>query len=148
MATILLLHGPNLNLLGKREPDQYGTSTLDVLNSQLTQKAKKQGHTLTNFQTNAEHELIDRIHQAKEQGIDIIIINPAAWTHTSVALRDALLAVKIVFIEVHLTNIYTRELFRQHSYFSDIALGVIAGFGIQSYEFALEAAMIYLNNNG
>lgn len=140
MATILVLHGPNLNLLGLREPGIYGATTLDDINRNLTQIAIAAGHHLQTLQSNAEYELIDRIHDARKEGIDFIIINPAAFTHTSVALRDALLGVDIPFIEVHLSNVHKREAFRQHSYFSDVAHGVICGFGATSYELALQAA--------
>ena len=145
MATILVLHGPNLNLLGTREPDKYGTVRLDDINQRLLDKAKEQGHHLQTMQSNAEYELIERIQAAAEEGVDFILINPAAFTHTSVALRDALLAVNIPFIEVHLSNVHKREPFRQHSYFSDIAVGVIAGLGARGYELALDAALEQLN---
>lgn len=141
MAKLLVLHGPNLNLLGKREPGHYGTQTLDQINQQLQQQASSQGHECECFQSNREYELIERIHAAGEQGAAFIIINPAAFTHTSVALRDALLGVKIPFIEVHLSNVHARETFRHHSYFSDVAVGVIAGLGAQGYELALQAAI-------
>lgn len=141
MATILVLHGPNLNLLGLREPGIYGATTLDDINHSLTQTAQAAGHHLQTLQSNAEYELIDRIHDARREGVDFIIINPAAFTHTSVALRDALLGVDIPFIEVHLSNVYKRETFRHHSYFSDVAQGVICGFGSTSYELALQAAL-------
>jgi 3-dehydroquinate dehydratase II len=140
MATILVLHGPNLNLLGQREPEIYGATTLADINRQLTQMAVDAGHHLQSLQSNAEYELIDRIHDARKEGVDFILINPAAFTHTSVALRDALLGVGIPFIEVHLSNVHKREAFRQHSYFSDVAQGVICGFGANSYELALQAA--------
>ena len=140
MATILVLHGPNLNMLGSREPDVYGAATLATINQQLTQSGLDAGHHIQTLQSNAEYELIDRIHDARKEGVDFIIINPAAFTHTSVALRDALLSVKIPFIEVHLSNVYKREIFRHHSYFSDIAEGVICGFGANSYQLALQAA--------
>ena len=141
MATILVLNGPNLNLLGTREPSVYGTATLDQLSQQLKLQANHDGHQLESFQSNAEHELIDRIHLASQEGVGFVIINPAAYTHTSVALRDALLGVGIPFIEVHLSNIHRREPFRHHSYFSDIAEGVIAGLGPKGYELALAAAI-------
>jgi len=141
MATILVLHGPNLNLLGLREPGIYGATTLDEINRNLTQIAIAAGHHLQTLQSNAEYELIDRIHDARKEGVDFIIINPAAFTHTSVALRDALLGVDIPFIEVHLSNVHKREAFRHHSYFSDIAQGVICGFGATSYDLALQAAL-------
>lgn len=140
VASILVLHGPNLNLLGSREPDTYGSTTLDDINRQLSEQAASADHHLLTLQSNAEYELIDRIHEAASEGIDFIIFNPAALTHTSVALRDALLAVAIPFIEVHLSNVYQREAFRQHSYFSDIACGVISGLGADGYRLALDAA--------
>jgi 3-dehydroquinate dehydratase-2 len=146
MATLLVLHGPNLNLLGSREPAHYGLTTLDAINQHLEAVATAAGHNLVAFQSNAEHGLIDRIHAAAGEGVAFIIINPAGFTHTSVALRDALLAVKIPFIEVHLSNIYGREPFRHHSYFSDIALGVVSGLGAQGYELALQAALRQLAN--
>ncbi len=145
MANILVLNGPNLNLLGSREPDHYGKSTLPEITEHLVNVAKTAGHVLSHYQSNAEHELVDRIHQAVEDNIAFIIINPAAFTHTSVALRDALAGVAIPFIEVHLSNIHARETFRQHSYFSDIATGVISGLGAQTYELALTAAITRLN---
>src|SRR6478752_9107819 len=141
MATILVLHGPNLNLLGSREPALYGSVTLADINRNLAALAKQSGHHLQVLQSNAEYELINRIQDARREGIDYIIFNPAAFTHTSVALRDALLAVGIPFIEVHLSNVYQREEFRQHSFFSDIAEGVICGLGAVGYELALQAAL-------
>jgi 3-dehydroquinate dehydratase-2 len=141
MATILVLHGPNLNLLGTREPGLYGADTLDSINQRLTEMALTAGQHLQILQSNAEYELIDRIHDAQREGIDYILFNPAAFTHTSVALRDALLAVGIPFIEVHLSNVHKREEFRQHSYFSDIADGVVCGLGAKGYELALQAAI-------
>ncbi|MBD3609129.1 MAG: type II 3-dehydroquinate dehydratase [Gammaproteobacteria bacterium] len=138
MSKILVLHGPNLNLLGVREPQHYGSTGLEDINQKLQQQA--QGHQLQCFQSNAEHELVERVHQAMSDGVDFILINPAAFTHTSVALRDALSATKIPFIEVHLSNVHARESFRHHSYFSDLAVGVIAGLGAQGYELALMAA--------
>jgi 3-dehydroquinate dehydratase-2 len=141
MARLLLINGPNLNLLGTREPELYGSVTLDAIVAQLKQLAQSRGHTLVSFQSNAEHELIDRIHEAAREHTDFIVINPAALTHTSVALRDAFLSTAIPFIELHLTNVHKREPFRQHSYLSDIAQGVITGFGAKSYELALEAAV-------
>lgn len=140
MASILLLNGPNLNLLGTREPGVYGADTLASITENLRQQAEALGHTLSDFQSNAEYALIDRIHQARDDGTAFIIINPAAFTHTSVALRDALLAVAIPFIEVHLSNVHKREVFRHHSYFSDVAQGVIVGLGAQGYSLALQAA--------
>jgi 3-dehydroquinate dehydratase-2 len=141
MAIILVLHGPNLNLLGSREPEVYGSVTLQDIDSALTAMAKEAGHQLENLQSNAEHELIDRIQQASEEGVKFIIFNPGAFTHTSVALRDALLGVEIPFIEVHLSNVYSREEFRQHSWFSDIAVGTITGLGEEGYRLALQAAI-------
>jgi len=140
MAKILVLHGPNLNLLGTREADIYGVTTLESINSQLQKLASDLGHQLTCYQSNAEHELVDHIQQAKTEGTDFIIINPAAYTHTSVALRDVFLAVEIPFIEVHLSNVKARESFRHASYLIDIATGGIFGFGAYSYELALLAA--------
>jgi 3-dehydroquinate dehydratase-2 len=142
--TVLVLNGPNLNMLGKREPTIYGKQSLSDIIAELSQQAGEKHITLQHLQTNAEHELIDAIHQGYQQ-IDFIIINPAAFTHTSVALRDALLSVAIPFIEVHLSNVHAREAFRKHSYLSDIATGVICGFGAQGYSFALDAAHTYLN---
>lgn len=140
MARILVLHGPNLNLLGKREPEIYGATTLEDINRRLAQLCQDKGHELLNLQSNAEHELVERVHQAAVEGVDFIIINPAAFTHSSVALRDALLGVAIPFIEVHLSNVHAREEFRSHSYFSDVAVGVICGLGALGYELALTAA--------
>jgi 3-dehydroquinate dehydratase-2 len=144
MAKILIIHGPNLNLLGSREPDVYGSKTLDSINKSLVQEGKKLEHQLFCFQSNSEQQLIEKIQQAPNDEIAFIIINPAAFTHYSIALRDALLAVAVPFIEVHLSNIFKREPFRHHSYFSDIALGVISGFGDRSYLLALEEAHHYL----
>jgi 3-dehydroquinate dehydratase-2 len=140
MAIITVLNGPNLNLLGVREPSHYGNQTLADIEHTLDSQAQHLGHTLNFYQSNAEYELITLIHDAYAKGVDFIIINPAAFTHTSVALRDALLATKIPFIEVHLSNVHAREPFRAHSYFSDIAQGVICGFGATGYELALQAA--------
>lgn len=137
MKKILVLHGPNLNLLGTREPLIYGATTLDQINTRLTQEASSAGIALSCYQSNSEGELIDTIHQAGANKTDYIIINPAGYTHTSVALRDALCAVAIPFIEVHLSNIYSREAFRHHSYFSDIAKGIISGLGDLGYSLAL-----------
>lgn len=145
MKKILVIHGPNLNLLGTREPTHYGHSTLDQINTTLTEAATHAGITLTCSQSNQEGDLIQFVHQAGIDKIDFIIINPAAFTHTSIALRDALSAVAIPFIEVHLSNIYTREPFRHHSYFSDIAFGVICGFGAQGYLLALKAVLERIN---
>ncbi|MFA7321275.1 MAG: type II 3-dehydroquinate dehydratase [Dokdonella sp.] len=138
MAKILVLHGPNLNLLGTREPEIYGRATLASIDAGLVATAKVAGHELQSFQSNAEHALIERIHAAGGEGVAWIVINPGAYTHTSIALRDALAGVAIPFIEVHLSNIQAREAFRQHSYFSDIAFGVISGFGAASYALALD----------
>jgi 3-dehydroquinate dehydratase-2 len=142
---ILVLHGPNFNLLGTREPTIYGHTTLADIHAAMEIQARARGAHLESFQSNHEGELIDRIQSAREQGVAFIIINPAAYTHTSVALRDALAAVAIPFIEVHLSNVHAREAFRRHSYFSDIAIGVIAGLGAQGYHLALEAALAQLN---
>lgn len=144
MASLLVLHGPNLNLLGTREPATYGRQTLEQINQALQSLASERGHHLQALQSNAEYELIDRVHSAAREGIDFIIINPGAFTHTSIALRDALLGVSIPFIEVHLSNVYRREAFRQHSYFSDIAAGVIVGLGADGYRLALDAAITRL----
>lgn len=141
MATLLVLHGPNLNLLGTREPGIYGAATLEQINQDLRRRARDAGHELHCLQSNAEHVLIDRIHAARGEGVDFIIINPAAFTHTSVGIRDALLGVSIPFIEVHLSNVHKREPFRHHSYFSDVAVGVICGLGASGYRLALEAAL-------
>ena len=137
---VLLLNGPNLNLLGSREPEKYGHTTLADIVSDLTAQAGKLNVTLSHLQSNAEHALIDRIHEAKGN-VDYIVINPAAFTHTSVALRDALLAVSIPFIEVHLSNVHAREPFRHHSYLSDISAGVICGLGVDGYSWALQTAV-------
>ncbi|MGB2115400.1 MAG: type II 3-dehydroquinate dehydratase [Porticoccaceae bacterium] len=147
MSTILILNGPNLNLLGTREPEKYGLETLEQINQQLTDTAHASGHAATCFQSNAEHDLIQRIHDAKQEGVNYIIFNPGAYTHTSVAIRDALLGVAIPFIEVHLSNVHAREEFRRHSYFSDIADGVICGFGANSYNLALKAVVTKLELN-
>ncbi len=144
MATLLVLNGPNLNLLGRREPGLYGVTTLDTIRERCHEYAAAHGHELAFFQSNAEHALIERVHAAATEVVDFIVCNPAGFTHTSVALRDALLGVGVPFIEVHLSNIHAREPFRHHSYFSDIAVGVIAGFGAQGYELALAAADCYL----
>jgi 3-dehydroquinate dehydratase-2 len=151
MAHISVLNGPNLNLLGIREPGLYGTQNLDNIRQTLVSQSALLKHQLDFHQSNAEHEIIELIHQAYQQQIDFIIINPAAFTHTSVAIRDALLATKIPFIEVHLSNVHAREPFRRHSYFSDIAKGVICGLGATGYELALQAAHLILgerNDNG
>lgn len=148
MARLLALHGPNLNLLGTREPEIYGRDTLDDINARLTALADKAGHALECFQSNAEHELVERIHRAKADGIRYIVFNPGAYTHTSIALRDALLGVGIPFIEVHLSNVHAREAFRRQSYLSDVAVGVITGLGARGYELALMAAMATLDAAG
>jgi len=140
-ANILVLHGPNLNLLGEREPEQYGSTTLDAINKKLAKRAAAAGVALTVYQTNIEGDLVSRIQQARNEAVDFIIINPAAFTHTSVALRDALAAVRIPFIEVHLSNVYRREEFRRHSYVTDLAAGVISGLGAQGYDLALDYAL-------
>lgn len=140
MAKLLLLNGPNLNLLGTREPELYGSATLDQITSNLQQLAKQAGHSLVALQSNAEADLIDAIHRARGD-VAFILFNPGAFTHTSIALRDALLGVKIPFIEVHLSNVHARESFRHHSYFSDIAAGTIVGLGPIGYELALTAAL-------
>ncbi|MEO7149910.1 MAG: type II 3-dehydroquinate dehydratase [Rhodanobacteraceae bacterium] len=147
MARILVLHGPNLNLLGQREPGIYGHATLAQIDAALTQVARAGGHTVESFQSNAENALIDRVQRARADAVDFILINPAAFTHTSVALRDALAAAAIPFIEVHLSNPHAREPFRRQSYFSDLAVGVIAGFGADSYLFAMEAALKRLSES-
>ncbi|WP_029408123.1 type II 3-dehydroquinate dehydratase [Thiomicrorhabdus sp. Milos-T2] len=141
MATILLINGPNLNMLGRREPEIYGSETLNDVVEGLVELADEYNVRLFDFQSNAEHEIVERIHQAMDDGTNYIIINPAAFTHTSVAIRDALATINVPFIEVHLSNIYKREAFRKHSYFSDIAEGVIAGLGTKGYQLALEAAV-------
>ncbi len=144
MAKILVLNGPNLNLLGTREPEHYGKHSLNDIIQSLTTQASELGHQLEHLQSNAEHELVDRVHNAPHAEVKFILINPAAFTHTSVALRDALLGVDIPFIEIHLSNVHARESFRQASYFSDIAVGVISGLGTQGYSLALQAAHKYL----
>lgn len=141
MAKILVLHGPNLNLLGAREPHIYGRASLADINQQLAERAQAAGHELVWFQSNAEHELIGRIHQCRDDQTKLILCNAGAFTHTSIALRDAFAAAAIPFIEVHLSNVFARESFRHHSYLSDIALGVICGFGSDSYQLALDAAL-------
>lgn len=136
----LVLHGPNLNLLGEREPEVYGTTKLADINNNLQRLASEKGHQLETFQSNAEHELLDRIHAAKKTGVDFILINPGAFTHTSIALRDAMLGIQLPFIEVHLSNIFAREEFRKHSCLSDVAVAVISGLGAYGYELALLGA--------
>jgi len=138
---ILVINGPNLNLLGTREPDIYGSLSLAEIECRLLKVATEQSLDLENFQSNAEHEIVDRVQAAAKHGVDFILINPAAFTHTSVAIRDALAAVAIPFIELHLSNPHSREPFRKHSYFSDLAVGVVAGFGVDSYLIALNAAV-------
>lgn len=145
MKTILVLHGPNLNLLGSREPDVYGRITLNEINDRLMALAGTNGAHLFCFQSNAEAELVERVQHARAGGTDFIIINPAAFTHTSVALRDALAAVAIPFIEVHLSNVFAREAFRKESFFSDLAIGVISGLGASGYEYALQYALHHKN---
>jgi 3-dehydroquinate dehydratase-2 len=141
LAKLLVLHGPNLNLLGTREPGVYGRTTLAEIDADLARTAQTAGHELTALQSNAEHVLVDRVQAAAQDGTAFILINPGAFTHTSIALRDALAAVALPFIEVHLSNVHAREAFRRHSYFSDLAVGVIAGFGADSYRLALDAAL-------
>ncbi|HEY9132455.1 MAG TPA: type II 3-dehydroquinate dehydratase [Dyella sp.] len=145
MAKFLVLHGPNLNLLGTREPEIYGRQTLADIDAGLVRQAQAAGHSLTSFQSNAEHELIDRVHEARGDGVAIILINPGALTHTSIALRDALLGVAIPFIELHLSNVHAREPFRRHSYLADVAIGQVCGFGPDSYRLALDAAIARLD---
>ena len=140
MARLLLVNGPNLNLLGSREPEVYGRTTLAQVEESVAAEAKRLGHRLECAQSNAEHELIDRIHQARADGVEFILINPGAFTHTSIALRDALLGVAIPFIEVHISNVFAREPFRRQSYLSDAAVGVISGLGVQGYTLAVTAA--------
>lgn len=147
MARILVLHGPNLNLLGSREPQLYGRVALGDIDARLQQQATAAGHQLEAVQSNAEHELVEQVHRARRDGVAFIIINPAAFTHTSVALRDAILGVDIPCIEVHLSNVFRREAFRHHSYFSDISIGVISGLGAQGYELALQAAIRHLSES-
>ena len=141
MPRILLINGPNLNLLGRREPGWYGDMTLPAIEERLRATAMQRGATLESFQSNAEHELIERIQAIVATPVDFVILNPGAFAHTSIALRDALLAVGVPFIEVHLSNVHAREPFRRHSYFSDIALGSIVGLGAQGYELALQAVL-------
>jgi 3-dehydroquinate dehydratase-2 len=141
VAALLLINGPNLNLLGTREPEVYGRTTLAEIEADLSTRAEAAGHVLCCFHSNAEHALIERVHAARIDGTQFILINPGAYTHTSIALRDALAGVAIPFIELHLSNVHAREPFRQHSYLSDIAVGVITGFGAESYRLALTAAL-------
>lgn len=145
MPDLLIINGPNLNLLGSREPEHYGSDTLDSINKKLSQIATDNELSLESVQSNAEAELIDLVHKAAQDGVRFIIINPAAFTHTSIALRDALSGVDIPFIEIHLSNVHAREEFREHSYFSDIAVGVISGLGAHGYELALLAAIKQLH---
>jgi 3-dehydroquinate dehydratase-2 len=147
MAKLLVLHGPNLNLLGTREPEVYGRTTLAQIDADLAQRAQAAGHQLESLQSNAEHELVDRIQATRIDGTAFALVNPAAFTHTSVAIRDALAAVALPFIEVHLSNPHAREPFRRTSYFSDLAVGVVAGFGASSYVLALDAALQRLSND-
>ena len=146
MARILLLNGPNLNLLGRREPDQYGSTRLSDIESRLRALADADGHEILAFQSNAEHALVERVHAASEERVAFILLNPAAFTHTSIALRDALLAVAIPFIEIHLSNVHRREPFRHQSYFADIAVGTIVGLGAVGYELAYRAAIEHVAN--
>ena len=141
MATFLLLNGPNLNLLGSREPEVYGITTLEEVIEKLSKISSQAGHVLLSFQSNAEHELVDKIHKANEEGVKCIVFNPGAFTHSSIALRDALAGIDIPFIEIHISNIYSREDFRQKSFLSEIAVGVISGLGVEGYELALKVAM-------
>ncbi len=145
MAKILLLNGPNLNLLGSREPEIYGSDTLSDIAEDLSKTATKHHHQLSHFQSNSEGDLVTHIQQAAQDGVSFILFNPAAYTHTSIAIRDALLGTKIPFIEIHLSNVHQREDFRQHSYFSDIAVGTIVGLGAQGYELGLQAALKHLD---
>jgi len=148
MAILLLINGPNLNLLGSREPGVYGETNLAEVESRLTSLAGEQGHDLQCFQSNAEHEIVDRVQQAATDKVDFILLNPGAFTHTSIAIRDALLAVSIPFIEIHLSNVFAREEFRHNSYFSDIAAGCLFGLGAYGYELALNAAHRQLQDVG
>ena len=145
MSKLMVLHGPNLNLLGEREPEIYGCVSLEEIDRRMVARARERGHNLITFQSQAEHALIEQIHDAKRVGINFIIINPGAFAHTSIALRDAMLAVKIPFIEVHLSNIFSREQYRRNSYLSDIAVAVISGLGVMGYELAIDAAVETLN---
>ena len=148
MSVFLLINGPNLNLLGSREPEVYGATRLSEIEERCAELAREMGHELSCFQSNAEHELIDRVHKAAADGVDFIILNPGGFTHTSIALRDAFLAVRIPFIEIHLSNTFAREEFRQNSYFSDIANSCLFGFGAYGYELALQAASHYVADAG
>lgn len=146
MTKLLTIHGPNLNLLGTREPDIYGAMTLAEIDAGLVTQTEAAGHEMACFQSNAEHEIVDRVHAARDEGVAYILINPGAFTHTSVAIRDALLGVSIPFIEVHLSNVHSREPFRQHSYLSDVAVGCVIGLGASGYGLALQAAIEKLEN--
>ena len=146
MANFLVLNGPNLNLLGEREPELYGETSLDEVVENLSKISDKSGHELSDFQSNAEHELVDLIHKAKDNNVKCIIFNPGAFTHSSIALRDALVGIEIPFIEVHISNIYSREDFRQKSFLSDIAVGVISGLGVEGYDLALKVAISRYGN--
>lgn len=148
MSRILVLNGPNLNLLGTREPDVYGRATLADVDAGLARLATELGHSLSTFQSNAEHALVDRVQQARTEQVDFILINPGALTHTSIALRDALLGVGIPFIEVHISNVFAREPFRHRSFLTDVAVGIVSGLGVQGYELALRAADQQLRNRG
>ena len=145
MSQLLLINGPNLNMLGTREPDVYGDTSLSAIEAQLGTRASDMGHQLDCFQSNAEHEIVDKIQAAAKSGVAFILLNPGAFTHTSIAMRDALLAVDIPFIEVHLSNVFAREDFRHQSYFSDIAVGCIFGLGAFGYDIALQAASRHLS---
>ncbi|MFK8076002.1 MAG: type II 3-dehydroquinate dehydratase [Granulosicoccus sp.] len=147
MSQVLVLNGPNLNLLGTREPEKYGSSSLADLEATLTRDAQALGVSVDFYQNNSEGALIDRVQAAKKEGVQIVILNPAGYSHTSVALRDVFLGVDMPLIEVHISNIYAREAFRHHSYFSDIAIGTLAGFGIAGYSMALTAASAFVKNN-
>ena len=141
MAQFLVLHGPNLNLLGTREPEVYGYDTLEEINNRLAALAEAEGHSLQDFQSNAEHEMVERVHRAKREGVAAMLMNPGAFTHTSIALRDALLGVAIPFVEIHISNVLARESFRRQSYLSDISTGVITGLGVRGYELGLSYLM-------
>ena len=141
MAQFLVLHGPNLNLLGTREPEVYGYDTLEEINNRLATLAEAEGHSLQDFQSNAEHEMVERVHRAKREGVAAMLMNPGAFTHTSIALRDALLGVAIPFVEIHISNVLARESFRRQSYLSDISTGVITGLGVRGYELGLSYLM-------
>ncbi len=147
MAKILVLHGPNLNLLGTREPEVYGFTTLAEIDARLLEMAQLLGHSLDSFQSNSEGDLVNRIQQARTEAVEAVVINPAAYTHTSVAIRDALLGIAVPFVEIHLSNPHTREDFRKYSYFSDVAVGVVCGFGVFGYECALQAILNHLAKN-